>query len=300
MVPSDDIGRMATAVPGHGPEKGSRMDLRITHDSVDDIPEAYRELYTEREGKWHLTGIAGVKTQGDIDRLTSALQKERDEHKTTKDKLHQWDGLELDDVRQKLDRFQELEVAAKGKSEELDTKLEELTEARVRSRLAPVERENTTLKTKLEKLEKEYQEMVAKEVQRQISDAVRDACTKGTKVLDSAVDDVLMLAGAVFEVTEDGVVLTKENPFGVTPGLAPDIWLQEMQPKRPHWWPTNQGGGSKGSGNIGGIGKNPWTHDNWNMTEQGKFVQEHGMEKAKQAAAAAGTTVGGGRPAVKK
>jgi len=277
------------------------MELNVTHKTLDEIPEAYRELYTEREGVFHLTGVAGIKTQADIDRLSSSLQKERDEHKETKGKLHAWDGLDLEDVRGKLDRFTELEIAAKGNKEEMDSRLEELTEARIRSRMAPVEREAAALKKRLGEIEESYNAMVLEKTQRTITDAVRSACTSGAaKVLDTAMGDVELLARAVFEVAEDGTVLTKENPFGITPGLAPDVWLQEMQPKRPHWWPMNQGGGSKGSGNLGGMASNPWSGDNWNLTEQGKYVREHGVAKAEQMAKMAGTTIGGARPAPKK
>ena len=43
------------------------MALQATHDKLDDIPEAYRDLYTERDGKYELTGIAGIKTAADVE-----------------------------------------------------------------------------------------------------------------------------------------------------------------------------------------------------------------------------------------
>jgi hypothetical protein len=43
---------------------------------------------------------------------------------------------------------------------------------------------------------------------------------------------------------------------------------------------------------------NPWTADNWNMTEQGKIYTSD-PSRAEQLAKAAGTTVGGPRPAKK-
>lgn len=38
---------------------------------------------------------------------------------------------------------------------------------------------------------------------------------------------------------------------------------------------------------------NPWMPDQWNLTAQGQYVLEHGLVKAQEAAAEAGTTVGG-------
>jgi len=276
------------------------MLLSVTHDKIDDIPEQYRELYTEQDGKFVLTGISGVKTQTDVDRVQEGARKEREEHKATKAKLHAWDGFdEPDKLREQLDRVAELEIMAKGNKEEFDSKLEELTEARVKSRLGPVERQNKTLTEQLAEAKTLTEQLLGEKVRRTIGDKVSDACTTA-KVLPEALPDIKLLANQVFEVTDDGAVLTKENPFGVTPGLAPDVWLSEMQEKRPHWWPRSTGGGATGSGGPGGMKGNPWSHDNWNLTEQGKYIKEHGVEKAEQMAKAANTTIGGRKPEQKK
>ena len=277
------------------------MQLGISHEKIDEIPEQYRELYTEQDGAFVLTGVAGIKSQADIDRIMGGLSKEREDHKATKASLHVWDGLDHAEVIGKLDRFTELEVAAKGNKEEMDSKLEELTEARVLTRLAPVERENKTLTARVVELEGIATGLQQEKTRRTIGDRVLEACVKA-KVEETARPDVIMLANQVMEVGEDGkTVLTKENPYGIPPGLHPDVFLTEMQPKRPHWWPRTVGGGAGGSGtSFGAGGKNPWSHEHWNMTEQGKYLTENGREKAEQMAQAAGTTLGGMKPAAKK
>lgn len=274
--------------------------LNFKHDKIEDIPEAFRELYTEQDGVFVLTGIGGVKTQDDIDRVMGGLKKEREEHKETKAKLSVWGDMDHTEITQKLDRFTELEVMARGNKDEFDAKLEELTEARVKTRLSPVERENTTLKTRVAELEQSNALLQGEKTKRVVSDDVRAACVK-SKVVNEAMDDVLMLSHQVFEVGEDGkTVLTKENPYGVTPGLTSDLFLSEMQTKRPHWWPKSTGGGSTGSGSAFGGGNNPWSRDHWNLTEQGKYLKENGKEKAEQMAKLAGTTLGGPKPPAKK
>ena len=272
--------------------------LKDKHDSIDEIPEQYRELYTERDGKWCCTGIAGIKTQDDIDRLKKALDSEKSDHKSTKEKLHVWDGMDHAEITTKLDRMAELEVAA-GNKDEMDAKLEELTEARVRSRLAPVERENAALKKKLDEMTATAEKLEAERVRRVIGDHIEKACVEA-KILQEAKPDVKMLAEAVFEITDDSNVLTRENPFGITPGLSPEVFLQEMQSTRPHWWPRTTGGDSRGSGDTSTFSKNPWSREHWNLTEQGKVLTTQGREKADQMAKSAGTVVGGTMPAAKK
>ena len=63
------------------------MKLKALYDHTDEIPKMYRDLFTEREGVYELTGIEGLRTQSDVDRLQGSLRKERADHKTTRDKL---------------------------------------------------------------------------------------------------------------------------------------------------------------------------------------------------------------------
>jgi hypothetical protein len=113
-------------------------------------------------------------------------------------------------------------------------------------------------------------------------------------------EDALEVAGRMFEVDEDGKVVTKDE-VGVTPGIDAVVWLTEMQNKRPHWWGTTSGGGSRGNNGNNGTttGNNPFTREHWNMTEQGKLVKTN-RARAEQLARSAGTTIGGGMPARKQ
>lgn len=276
------------------------MALEAIHKAIDDIPEEYRPLYSERNGQFELTGIAGVKTQADVDRLTVAIDKERTDHKETKAKLTPWGEMDFEATQKSLDRIPELEAAAgdKGIDEE---KMNELVEGRITTRLAPIERENATLKTQLGEATEVIGDFRNKETKRTIHDSVRAACIE-SKVLDVAHEDALFLAERVFEIREDdGKVVTKDG-VGVTPGILAQDWLTEMGTKRPHWWAPSEGGGAGGGGGGGipGGGKNPWAADNWNITNQSLYAKEHGTEKAMATAKAAGSSLGAIHPPVKK
>lgn len=269
------------------------MALKVVHDSLEEIPEAQQELYSEQGGKFVLTGISGVKTQDDITRLQTSLNKEREDHKTTKSSLALWADMDHEDVVKKLDRFTELETAAADKVD--DSKLEEMAEARARTRLAPIERENKKLLAENTDLKDSIGGYKKREIKRKVGDTVTSALVDA-KIIDAARSDALLLAQNTFEVTEDGQVLTREGS-GVTVGLDPKLWLEEIMPKRPHWLPGSQGGGARGSGaGAGGTSDNPWTDANWNLTQQGKVIKEHGDEKAERMAKAAGSFIGATSP----
>lgn len=277
------------------------MKLKSVVDSLDGLDDAFHQLYTEKDGKFLLTGVEGIKTQADLDRVTRAHNQEKEAHKKTKEKLAPLGDLldDIDSTLAKLDEYDTLKAASAGKFDE--GKLNELAEqkaaAKIKALMSPLERKLAATEAERDTFKAANGELTARDKRRIIHDAVRSAGVK-SKILDTAMDDALMMAERVMDVDESGVVLTKENA-GVTPGIDVTTWLTEVQPKRPHWWPASQGGGAKGSGGGGGFSNNPWTAEHWNMTEQGRILTEN-PTRAENMAKSAGTEIGGRKPALRK
>jgi len=273
--------------------------LKPTYEKQEEIPEGYADLYTEKGGKWELTGVEGIQTQANIDRLQTSLTKERTDHKETKEKLSKFGSLDADQAQKDADEIAELKVsletaqAAAGEGKVDQEAVDKLVDAKVATMVTPLKRE---LDKANETMKAQGDQIVGFELSntnRTIADSVRKAATE-LKVIPGALDDVLMLSERVFE-NIDGTIVTKDG-VGVTPGITADVWLTEMQDKRAHWWPVNQGGGAGGSGDTGGGGPNPFSAKDWNLTEQGAAVRAD-PAKAERLAKSAGTTVGGGKPA---
>lgn len=273
------------------------MALKHQYDKQEDIPEAHRELFSERNGKWELTGVTGIQTQANVDRLERTLANERAATKDAKDKLAEWTALgeSPDDVRKRLDEIDELELKAKGKPDQAE--LDELRGKWEKRAKAPLELEISRLTKERDELKASNEEHIGRDRQRKIHDAIRSAATEA-KLRPEAIDDALVLGERIFDVAEDGSVVTKDQ-VGVAPGLQPKDWLGEIRDRRPHWWPGSIGTGAPGSGGRGGFpagADNPWSAAGWNLTKQGSYVREHGLEKAEAMAKAAGTQFGGGPP----
>lgn len=264
------------------------------YESYDEIPSKVRHLFVESGEKWVLIGSGDIKTTEDVNRLQDSLRKERDEHKKTKRKYASLSDYDPEDIIKKLDSYDELEAAANGKLD--DDKINQLVESRVKTKISPLERQLKTFETELSEKESELNTYRQKDRARLITDEIRKACI-ASKVRSTAIDDVILYGLQLFEPDESGNVVAKEG-VGVTPGLRPDVWLSDMQDKRPHWWPDSFGAGATGNNGRGGVKSNPFTAEAWNVTEQGRLVREN-PEKAQQLARAAGTTVGGGKPAKK-
>lgn len=271
------------------------MAFKMVLDSLDGLPEDVAKEYVERDGKFHIQ-VEGMKTQADIDRLQTSLTAARTEATNLKSKLSLLGDRKVEDVVAILDRVPELEAAAEGKLD--DEKLNAIVETRIKTRLAPVERERDSLKTQLSEKDSLIDQLQGKERTRTLHEQIRSAA-KEAKLLDEALEDAILLGERVFELGEDGKAVVKEG-VGFTPGLQPKDWFSDLQPKRPHWWGGSVGGGAGGNrGGTGGPDGNPWTAENWNMTKQGEIYRKD-PTRAEQLAKAAGTSIGGAKPTAKK
>lgn len=268
--------------------------LKYEVDKLDGVDAAFHSLYTQSGEKFILTGVEGVKPQGEFDKVYGGLTKERNDHKESKAKLQAWSALgTAEEVQAKLDRIAELETAAGGNLDE--AAIEKLVSGRLVTKTAPLERTIAKLTADLAERDGVIGQYKTKDTTRAIHDNLRTALSKHEGFQQSAFDDAAMLAERMFTVDEDGRVVTKEG-VGVTPGVDATVWLTEMQTKRPHWWGPSQGGGAGGNrGTTGVPGSNPFSKDGWNMTEQSKLVQSN-RARAEQMARSAGTTIGGTRP----
>lgn len=81
------------------------MALKYKYQSMDEIPEAVRANYTERDGAFILN-VEGMPEDlsANVSRLTESLQKERNDHKATREKLRVFDEFgSADDIRDRLE-----------------------------------------------------------------------------------------------------------------------------------------------------------------------------------------------------
>lgn len=261
----------------------------LTPDEHTALDEHFQELYTERDGQFELTGIQGVKSEADVQRLKVSLEKERSDHKSTRDKYKVWGELDHTEVMSQLDRIPELETAAADKIDE--AALEEMAEKRAVTRLKPLERKNAELIQQLTERDEKIYVFETKDTRRIVSDALFKA-GKESKMVDP--QDAIQFGLPYFNVTEDGEVLTEE-------GVTPDQFLIELQQKSGHLWGATEGGGARGGTGGGNFGKNPYTHENWSLTEQGRIYTENASRaEAMCKAAGAGTCLRPVKPGPKK
>lgn len=275
------------------------MKLKAVLDKLDDLPEALKDAYTEKDGKFYLN-LEDVDTLPRVVSLKEENIKYRkraaDAEKVVKEKYDFLEDEDIEEIKAKLDKYPELEAAAAGKLD--DTAIQKIVDSRLNTATAPLKRDLDKATKALGEKDKLIEDYTTKERSRTIQDSVREAVGKLQGFQSAAVEDALLYAERMLEINDEGKVLTKDG-VGVTPGVDPAVWLSDMQAKKPHWWGPTSGGGAGGNRNGSGGGANPWSKDNWNMTEQGKMYKEN-PQRAEQMAKAANSRIGATGPTVTK
>lgn len=269
--------------------RGEGETIQMSYATEAEVPTAFKSLYTEQNGAWALTGVVGMKTQDDVNSVMSALNKERNDRKALAAKYAPLGDREVSTILADLDRIPALEAGAKGSDAEA---IEAQVAARVEQATAPLKRDITTLTTERDDLNTQVQGFQQANTLRTVSDSLRSAATKA-KVLPEAIDDIVALGQGLFEAGDNGVI-AKTDLKGVTAGIAPEVWLTEIKRSKPYFFPATQGAGGRG-GQGGQGGTNPFSKENWNMTEQGRLVNSD-RALAEQMAKNAGTHIGGPMP----
>ena len=250
------------------------MNLKMIVDSLEDVPEALRDLYAPTDDKKFRLGVEGVE---DPKALKKALQAERDARAEYERKLKAYEGLDPEDTKAFIARFandEEMKLIKEGKLDVVKEKWVEKLKGDYEKKLKVA---TDAIGLEAQKAGK-YQAQV-------LDNAVRQAAAK-VGVHPPAVEDALFRARAMFSLDESGnavqvregsVVMGKD---GKTP-YSPVEWLESMREAAPHWFPAMAAGSgasqSKGSGSNGQARTvKRATFDGWTPKEKAAYSKEGG------------------------
>ena len=250
------------------------MELELQYASMNEVPAGFESLYTEQDGKAVLTGVKGLSgIQGSVQRLTTALNKERADHKETKAKAKAIDelGMSVEDAITAIAERDELKIRVEsgegGKVD--DAKIAELVERRVKLATGPLEKKIKDAETRAATAEASLGEATARIRQSTINSALSEAATKAG-VDGKMLSAVSRLIGPDVDLDDAGNVIAREGGT-FTPGVDLGTVFAEAKQHFPGLWPTSVGGGAKGGGSMVDGKNNPFSHAHWNVTDQMKL-----------------------------
>src|SRR4030067_257403 len=230
------------------------MALALVVAKMENIAEAHRALYVEKDGQFRLD-VDGIE---DTTGLKSALQAERKLLKDAKDAARaleeKFAGLDPAKVREmmsKRDQEGEAALIAAGKIDEVIAKRSEKLRVELQRQ---VDEANGSVKL--------ANDRTSKYSQRVLDDRIKDAVLGKVHIHAIKNGDVMRAAREIFVLDDEGnavqldsdgkAVLGKD---GKTP-FSPAEWIESMEEVAPHWFPSKgSGGGAGGSGSGGAGGK---------------------------------------------
>lgn len=262
---------------------------------LDDVEEALRGFYVEKDGKFALQ-VSGVKTQADVDAVTRALANERTEHGKTKAKnstltetVQAWvdaagENGTPETVKATIEKVGTLEAAggpeiAKNFGAMVTAEVNKIVDGRVKSANTALQRQLDAANTKLTEQGTTITTYVQKDERRSIVDQVRGSCD-AARVRPDAIPDILAIAGGELKLVE-GKAVTED-------GRDAAQWLEDRKKVSPYYWPAAKGAGAGGGDGLPGVDSkdNPFAFGNHNMTKISALVGSNPSEAAKLAAAA--------------
>lgn len=204
--------------------------IKTVVDKVEDIPEALKEFYEEREGKFYL--------QTDESKaLKSALEREKEGSKKLKEMIAEYQS-----------KFEEAEK--KKEKEKLD---DGDIEAVIESRLAKYKQD---FESKLNAEIATKNSLMSSALKAEIrSNALKNG------VNSDAVEDAILRGSGLFVIDDDGSIVAKKDgqvvfgKDGKTPYSISE-WLEEIKPNTSHWYADqNKGGAAPGVKNMNSKSK---------------------------------------------
>lgn len=250
------------------------MALKQAFASQSEVPEAFREHYAEKDGKWILQTDPPT---DDVTGLKTALDKERtarrDVEKQLTDTKVRFEGIDPDDVvklKERVKGLDDADVYDKQGIEALVTKRTQTLKDDHARVVTAKERELIQLKDTNTSLDRRWR-------QDRIKTALLDAAARAG-VAKQALPDAVQRGMAVFvDLDEHGTVIARNGEDvrygkdGVNP-LSPDEWVLSLKPEAPHLWPPSSGGGApphhQGNGDATDWAKLPPTERLTKFREQ--------------------------------
>jgi hypothetical protein len=213
------------------------MTLKSVVDTLDGVPEPARELYAEKDGKFHLQ-IDGMVPKARLDEF-------RQNNIDLQKKFEAFDGIDPVKARElavQAAKIREGELIAAGKVDEL---LSERTNAMRQEYDAKLQAEQAA------------RAATSRQLDAYLIDGGIQAAALKAGVKPSAMEDVLLRGRQVFRV-EEGKVVAKAGDkeiFGKSgEALTFGEWLVDLQKPAAHLFEPSQGTGAQGS-QSGGAAK---------------------------------------------
>jgi len=208
------------------------MKISNSYDKAEDVPQEFKDSFTEVEGKFVMTSPIDIKTDAEFEEVKKAKQHAFDEMHQVKEQLK----VESQKALEATSKNEVLELQIKDGAD--PAKLQELVD--------------TKIKVATEELTKQLGEANEKNASFQntiygseLNDVVGGMAKNFS---DSVQDEANFILKSIMVRGEDGRHLSKEA-FNLPAGLEPEQVVSKLTELRPNWQKGNTADNASGGGN---------------------------------------------------
>jgi hypothetical protein len=241
------------------------MGIQSKYSKVEDIPEmTVKELFTEKDGGMVFTGIEGIKTKDDTDKLEEALRKERNDHGQLKEKLKVFDGVDAEQAKKAMEENELLKLQAK------DGIMSEDAQAHIKLK---IEQGIASANERASEFESQVNDFKTKESAVSHKTFISDLAEKSVSsdLIGVAVDRFISFSEKD-PISGDYV---SNGLGGYEKGIPLDKIISGELEKTPSFAKQNTASHGGGSDGQNSTGVNPFKKDTFNRTEQHKLATEN-------------------------
>lgn len=271
--------------------KFKRVIEKTDHEA---LPEHDKELYDEKDGKFHFNAVALTENEQALATARNDAASYRTKNVALTAQLESFKGLDPAVVGTQLIELEALRAEKEAGDGKNAAKFDAAVEARVKVATAPIQAQLADAKKVNDTLTKENGEHKSNGEKRTKHDAMREACValncdkdvyagKFPSALKWAEENAVISADAAGKL----IVIDKDS------GLPLKDALKHYQDEGQFstWWGSSGGGGAGGTNPAnGGNVVNPWTKENWNSTKQNMILSQD-PKRGEALAKAAGVPV---------
>lgn len=272
---------------------GRKFKRVIEKDGFDALPEHDKELYDEKEGKYHFNALALTENEQALANARNEAANYRTKNVALTQQLEAFKGLDAAKIQTELAELEALRAEKEAGDGKNDKKFEAAVEARVKVATAPLRTELEGLKRTNADLQKANEGFIADGEKRLKHDAMREACV----ALQCDKDVYAGRFPAALRWAEENAVIQKDSNgktiiIDKETGLPLKDALKHYQEEGQFssWWGSSGGGGADGTNPSNAPVINPWTAENWNISKQG-VIYNQDPKRAAALAKAAGVDV---------
>lgn len=235
--------------------------IKFVYNTAAEVPEALKEHYTEKDGKFVLQ-CEGVKPSNEFETMQTSLNAARADVSRFKGILAKF-GEHTPETISAME--EELAGLKTGKSEDIEARVSAQVEVRTKN----LARDLAAATQRAEKAEGDVKALKSEFNTSKIDVAVMNVGSE--RFRKEAIQDAQLYARNDFEIDESGNVVTKET-CTLGAGLSVAQWADKMLETKTHWENENTAGKSKGGRERQQAGNNPWAKESFNVTEQHRIM----------------------------